>query len=579
MEDRLSRIESQLQALRDQVDALQRRLADLEEHPSTGPVEAAAAIEGPAPSGVEGPAAGLGAVGRGLDAGTALTFIGRTLVVMAGAYLLRALTESGTLAPGIGLSVGAAYALAWIVMADRAGARGRRGSAAFHGLACVLIGFPLLLEATVRFRFLSHEASATALTGFAAVSLGVAWRQRLQGLGWITTLGALFTAVVLMTLTAHIAPYALYLILLGVATLWMGYVLDWVALRWPVALATDLAVAALALRGISPRSLDSPSAALSVQVLLLAAYLGSFAARTLFRGRDIIPFEIVQSVAALLVGLGGAAFVSHWTGVGRIPLGIATFLLGVGCYAVAIAFVERRQRRRRNFHFYAAVALVFTMTGAGMVLSMTALALALAALAVVAAGASRWLASLTLRAHAAAYAFASVVASGLLNHVSHGFGMPMTQPWPSVEIGGLFVLAAAILVTWVLLAGGTGPSQSPFARVPGLTMLALSVGGVMGVAVAWGAPLLGQGGAAEAAGAVATLRTAVMVVATLALARAARWPRLLEAGWLIYPLLVATGVKFLLEDFRSSRPSTLFVAFALYGLALIVAPRLRRRKA
>jgi hypothetical protein len=571
MEDRLSRIESQLQSLRDQFGELERRIGALEEQP---PAEAAG-VTGEAAE--ETPVPGLAATARGLDTATALTLIGRTLVVLAGAYLLRALTESGTLAPGVGLSIGAAYALTWIVMADRAGARGRRGSAAFHGLACVLIGFPLLLEATMRFKFLSHEASAAALTGFAAISLGVVWRQQLEGLGWVTTLSALFTTAVLMTLTGHVAPYAVYLVLLGVATLWMGYVLDWVTLRWPVALVTDLAVAVLALRGISQRSLDSPSAALFVQVLLLALYLGSFAARTLFRGRDIIPFEIAQSVAALIVGLGGAAFVARLTGVGALPLGIATFVLGIGCYAVAIAFVERRQRRRRNFHFYAAVALVFTMTGAGMVLPMTALGLALAAFAVIAAGASRTLTSLTLRSHSAVFAVAAAAASGLLDHVSHGLGLPMEQPWPPVPLGGLAVLAASILVAWMLLAGGTGPSQSPFARVPGFLMLVLTVGGVMGVSVAWVAPALGNGSAAEAAGVVATLRTAVMVIATLALARAARSPRLPEAGWLVYPLLVVTGLKFLFEDFRVSRPATLFAAFALYGLALIVAPRLRRR--
>jgi hypothetical protein len=68
-----------------------------------------------------------------------------------------------------------------------------------------------------------------------------------------------------------------------------------------------------------------------------------------------------------------------------------------------------------------------------------------------------------------------------------------------------------------------------------------------------------------------------MVTATLALARAARSPRLPEAGWLVYPLLVVTGLKFLFEDFRVSRPATLFAAFALYGVALIIAPRLRRK--
>ena len=43
------------------------------------------------------------------------------------------------------------------------------------------------------------------------------------------------------------------------------------------------------------------------------------------------------------------------------------------------------------------------------------------------------------------------------------------------------------------------------------------------------------------------------------------------------PLLVLTGLKFVLEDFRAGRPATLFLGFALYGLALIVGPRLCRR--
>jgi hypothetical protein len=41
-------------------------------------------------------------------------------------------------------------------------------------------------------------------------------------------------------------------------------------------------------------------------------------------------------------------------------------------------------------------------------------------------------------------------------------------------------------------------------------------------------------------------------------------------------VLVAGGLKLLAEDLRHSRASTLFVALALYGGALIVAPRLAR---
>jgi hypothetical protein len=44
----------------------------------------------------------------------------------------------------------------------------------------------------------------------------------------------------------------------------------------------------------------------------------------------------------------------------------------------------------------------------------------------------------------------------------------------------------------------------------------------------------------------------------------------------VYPLLVLVGLKMVAQDFKYSRPATLFIALAVYGIALIVAPRLRR---
>jgi len=114
-----------------------------------------------------------------------------------------------------------------------------------------------------------------------------------------------------------VVPHAFFLILFGVAALWMGYSLDWLLVRWPVAAVADIVVVGVTMRALAPQPQETPAAALAVQVTLIGAYLASIAIRTLVRGRNVIPFEVVQTVAALAVGLGGALSVTQATGQGR----------------------------------------------------------------------------------------------------------------------------------------------------------------------------------------------------------------------------------------------------------------------
>jgi hypothetical protein len=78
---------------------------------------------------------------------------------------------------------------------------------------------------------------------------------------------------------------------------------------------------------------------------------------------------------------------------------------------------------------------------------------------------------------------------------------------------------------------------------------------------------------------LSTIRTIVLVVSAIAVAATGAHPAGREAAWLTYPLLLIAGMKLVFVNFMQGRPTTLFAALAVYGAALIVAPRLLRRKA
>ncbi|MBI5070598.1 MAG: hypothetical protein HZB56_20410 [Deltaproteobacteria bacterium] len=557
--------------LTDALLKLERRVAALEAGPVRTARPAAARRAAPAPEEEES------ILPAGLGLTEALSLGGRTFLVLAGAFVLRHLTESQTLPTWLGVALGLAYAGTWLFMADVAGRAGRPWSAGFHGLATVAVGLPLLLEAASRFKLLSPPLAAALLLALTGVALAVAVRRRLHGLAWLVTVGGTLTAVALMLVSGRLGPATAYLILLGVATLWLGYVVDWLYLRWPVALVADLVMAFLALRAGAQATAEGPTVALLVQALLVAGYFGSFAARTLLLQRKVVAFEVFQTAAAILVGLGGAVLVAARSGSGRPALGAVSLVFGAGAYAVAFAFVERRQKIRENFYFYASVALVFTLAGTTLLLPGGALAVVWAALAVGAGLLARRQRSATLALHAAVYGVAAALAGDLVHHAAEALFGPPEVAWSPAGLASVLVAAGMAATTW-LTAHQDGPAR-PLARVPRfLLFLALALS-VTGLLTGWLGPLLaGAPGAGASPSVLAAVRTAVLSSGALLLAWLGRSPRWAEAGWLVYPVLGVAGIKILLEDLRVGRPATQVLTFAFFGAALILVPRLRGRK-
>jgi hypothetical protein len=102
--------------------------------------------------------------------------------------------------------------------------------------------------------------------------------------------------------------------------------------------------------------------------------------------------------------------------------------------------------------------------------------------------------------------------------------------------------------------------------------------GVAGVLVVAAQPLLARSDVTSQAGVVATLRTGVLALGALGVAWLGGRVGTRACGVLLYPLLGWGALKLLIEDFRTSPPLLLVVAFAIYGGALIVGPRIAHPK-
>jgi hypothetical protein len=504
-----------------------------------------------------------------------LSLIGRLFLVLAGGFFLRAMTEAGVLAAPVGIAAAFLYALVWLYLADRAARLGQSSVALFHAIGAAMVAFPLLVEATVRFQVIGVAGSLLGLVFLTLAFLFVVVRRRVHFVAWITVGAALPTALVLLLKTGFSASFAFYLVALGAATLWLAYAFGWTLLRWPVALVADLTVAGLTLRALAPEPPDAWWVVMLLQVALVGAYLGGIAIRTLLRSHNVTLFETTQTVLALMVGFGGAIFLARSTQTLPALMGLASLVFGVACYALAFKFIDKHEENQRNVYFYTTLALVLMLAGLELELRGPWPSLVFGLLAVLlVAGWSRH-GRLYMLLHGAVYVVAAAFASMALSYAAQVLvaSLPrLTVPAPAM----VAVVVASAVAAW-LAAQRARPAGGSVASGMRVVIVVTLVWTACGCVTGYVAPLVvGSEDGVPDAGALATVRTLVLVAATLLVAWVARHPRFWEWAWLVYPLLVFTGLKMVAQDFNHSRPATLFIALAFYGVALIVAPRLRR---
>ena len=453
-----------------------------------------------------------------------LALVGRSLIAMGGAYLLRAATDLQVVPRTIGIAAGLAYALSWIVV-------GNRRTAMFNTAIGALIFFPIVWEATVRFHVLDLRLATALIVAGAVTLLVVAARRNLQLIAWMASAGVIASATGLAFETRMVSLPLISVALVGATTWWVAERRGWRIVAWPTAIETDLLGVAAFVLVLLQLVRDDVATVVAALLVAVAAYIA-------------VAWKTQVQSAIVLVNLVAALVLAQ-----RFPIAAAVLpliVIGVGLTL---------------YRTFSPAALMLMLIGTGFLgrpgITWGVLAIAAALIAL-------RLHEPRLVYHAVAYAIAAAAGAGLLTasaRVFAGLG-PGDDPvtWTRAITFAAIAAATAIVVL---------RSEERMARAMLIANAAILSIGV----IAWaGAELVG-GEAARAA----AVRTIVVGATAAVLAYLARLPHLGDLGMLVYPLLIAGGAKMIIEDFRNGRPTTLFVTLAVYGLLLVIVARLRTR--
>jgi len=514
--------------------------------------------------------------------GVAFLF-GRSLLILAGAFLLRTMTDGGVLDHTLGVLLGLGYSTVLFLLTGRIARWQSVIGSTCLGLTAVLIAYPFLWETIAVLDWLPVVVGGWALCLITAVGLVIAWWRHLQFLAWAVITSALVTMVFLLFST-HADLFFAYLMLgLGAATLWLGYTRRWFASCWVVAIVTDLIILRLTLQAARLAETPHAEGALSVpgvQILalvLLFLYLGVASFRALVAGKRVRPFDIFQSVAVLLVGFGGCVRIAQSGGQGGDFLGWAALVVALAYYAVAFMFVRQRRGRGRSFFFFASLALIILVLGSRLIVDGPGRAWCWIGLGLAAAILGGHFDRVTLRAHCAIYLVLAALQTRLIGTALAAFIAQPSTPWRSLDGTGLAALAVIGVCYFILVFTQRGRGVSGPRRSPRFLVIVLALLGAGYLVVTLLIQIFTDAPPEADPAIVAVVCTFVLSITAVALAIAGRNQNLTELTWLVYPVLIATGIKLVLEDLRRGTPLTLSLAFACIGVAFLIVPRLLRK--
>ena len=497
--------------------------------------------------------------------------LGKAMLCIAGAYLLRAAVQSAALPRWPAIIAAIVWAFVWLVPATRVAARAWFNSAVWAGTSALIL-VPMLWEFTLRFHFLPATASAAILGAFVIAAAALAWNRHFAAVSWTADAAASLAALVLGIATRDLVPFLVVLLVMAILSETAAALRRAPGVRLLTAIAADCALFALIWIYSGPPGSHAEYPPLPTSVLLafapaaLLVYAGSAAIRTLILRQAIDSFHTAQSLLAALLTVW--SIIAFWPGRDTVALGATCLIASAAGYALAFAWFQRTHARR-NYHVYATGSLALLL--GGILLSLPApwvpLCAGLLAVAMVLLG--RRFAQPALLFHGLALLATAAWFSGLFASIGSSMvGAPPPTPGWIVSLAG----ASAILCFAGLPRTGLGPWWE---QVLHLFFAAIAVAALI-VFLVWFAVRLAATVAAPGVQHVAVIRTFAICAVALTLAWCGSLWKRKELVWLTWTALALTAAKLLLEDLRLGQLGFTATSISLYAVTLLLVPRLLR---
>jgi hypothetical protein len=490
---------------------------------------------------------------------------------IAGAYVLRAVAESGSFPKLAVVVLALAYAGTWLIWAVRVPVGARFASSAYAVTAALILA-PMLAELTLRFRVLPSPITAGLLALFVIASAALAWKRRLTPVVWVAGLTGVLTALALLIASRDLVPYLAALLLMALACEFAAACNRWGSLRAVVAIGADVGVFVLLnVYSLPPNTRTeytpvSPAAALALPSFLFLICGTSIAFRTASRRERMTIFEIVQAVISFL--LAGFAWLRFPSGAGLTGFGIGCWIFSAACYIVAFARCDR-VTDKRNYHVYVTWGAALVLAGCFIVLSppLATVFLSVASIAVTLLGVR--LVRVSLEFQGLAFLAAAALTSGLWEFA----GSALAGNLPSAPGWMACVAAVSALVGYAINGRLSGERWNQ--RLLRLLSAILASGATAAFLIFAVVPRAANGITPDAAH-VAVIRTLIVCAFALALAfGGGRWRRT-ELTWSAYGALALVTAKLLLEDLPHGHSGSIAISIFLYAVALIAVPRVAR---